>query len=76
MAREREKAKRGEKVSSARGQSRAKKKRMLSSSFSLLTSASLLSHPPHKQTDASYTTIAETAEWAALKEHVSEIEKT
>lgn len=28
------------------------------------------------QTDASYTTIAETAEWQALKEHVAEIDKT
>jgi hypothetical protein len=29
-----------------------------------------------KQTDASYTTIAETAEWEALQEHVAEIDKT
>ena len=29
-----------------------------------------------KQTEASYNTIAETAEWQALQEHVAEIDKT
>ena len=44
------------------------------SSFSRPSSTNHLSNS--KQTDASYTTIADTPEWQALKEHVSEIDKT
>lgn len=47
---------------------------LLLSSFSRPSSTNHLSNS--KQTDASYTTIADTPEWQELKEHVSEIDKT